>query len=376
MSRRIPDGVLARHDVLVGSDNAFQREVRRLQALWREQRGHPVELGHGKPLGCRIEADLPRDTLANFLTDGIHDVVRHAVLGAERTRDQRFDEGQLFWTLLSSQPLCINLFGKTALDLDLATTMFRHFAPERVGRVTAIRFEHSPGRGALRFTGDRSAFDVFFVEYVSPTRRRGFVAIAVQYREACGDPAAEHRQRYDELAEAMGCFVADRAALRSPPLQQIWRDLLLAGALVAAGVGCDEGVFVFLAPERNVACWRAVEKYRRLLTSDSTLACWTPEAVVRPFTSDWSATWCAELVNRDLAFERVSACMVRETGHPPGPAIGCEHRLPMLWGEPERAAGRMAQRRGGAVGGCLVGAVKPDLECERCGHRVRSEATR
>lgn len=375
MSRRIPDEVLTRHDVLVGSDNAFQREARLLQALWREQHGYPVGLHRGKPLGSRIEADFAHNTLANFLTDGIRDVVRHAVPGAGRTSDQLIDEDRLFSNLLSSQPLCFNLFGEAALDLDLATTMFRHLAPERVGRVTAIRFEHSPGRGDLRFTGDRSAFDVF-VEYVSPSGRHGFLGIEVKYHEALGDPAAEHRPRYDELAEAMGCFAADRAALRSPPLQQIWRDHLLAGALAAAGVGYDEGAFVFLAPEANVACRRAVEKYRRLLTNDSTFACWTLEDVVRPFSHDRSATWCAELVDRYLAFERVSACVLRETARPPCRACGSERWLPILWGEPEPAAERMAQRREVVLGGCMVGAGDPDLECERCGRRVRSEATR
>ncbi len=375
MTRRIPDAVLARHDVLVSSDNAFQRRARLLQALWREQRGYPVGLHRGRPLGSRIEAGFARDTLANFLTDGVREVVRHAVLGPGRSRDQLIDEDRLFANLLSSQPLCFNLFGEAALDLDLATRMFRHLAPERVGRVTAIRFEHSPGRGDLRFTADRSAFDVF-VEYASPRGRRGFLGIEVKYHEALGDPAAEHRARYDELAEAMGCFVADRAALRSPPLQQIWRDHLLAGALVAAAVGYDEGGIVFLAPEANLACRRAVERYRRHLTDESTFACWSLEDIVDPFTWDGAATWCAELVDRYLAFERVGSCVLRESPRAPCPSCGGERWLPIAWGEPGPVAERMARRRELALGGCLVGEGDPDLECERCGHQMRCEAAR
>ena len=52
-------------------------------------------------------------------TDGIRDVVRHAVLGAGRVEGQLIQEDRLFANLLSSQPLCFNLFGELARDLEL-----------------------------------------------------------------------------------------------------------------------------------------------------------------------------------------------------------------------------------------------------------------
>ncbi len=48
---------------------------------------------------------IARDTLANFLSDGIREVVRHTVLGAGRQQDRLIDEDRLFSNLLSSQPL-------------------------------------------------------------------------------------------------------------------------------------------------------------------------------------------------------------------------------------------------------------------------------
>lgn len=319
MPSTIRDATLQRHHVRVGTDSAFQQRARLLQALWREQCGLPIGTHRGKPLGSRIDAGHARATLANFLTDGIREVVRHAVIGAGRTQDQLIDEDRLFSNLLSSQPLCFNLFGELARDLDLSTRVFHELAPERVERVLSIAFEYSPGRGDLRFTGDRSAFDVF-VTYDSPGGKRGFLGIEVKYHEALGDPAAEHRPRYDAVADAMGCFVAERDALKEQPLQQIWRDHLLAGALVAANVGFDEGRFVFLAPEGNSACWRAIASYRERLVSDDSLVAWTLEAVIRAVRAATSAPWVDELAARYVGLEAIDRLVQMDAAHEPSTA--------------------------------------------------------
>ena len=125
MSKRALEAVLAEHQVLVAADSAFQRRARLLQALWREERHLPIGVHRGRPLGSRIDLAHGRATLAAFLTDGIRAVVREAVLGPGRARDQVIFEDRLFANLLSSQPLCFNLFGELARDLDLATRVER-----------------------------------------------------------------------------------------------------------------------------------------------------------------------------------------------------------------------------------------------------------
>ncbi len=362
----IPAAVLERHHVRVSTDSAFQRQARLLQSLWREQHALPVGVHRGKPLGSRIEAAFARETLANFLTDGIREVVREAVLGEDRRQDQLIDEDRLFSNLLSSQPLCFNLFGELARDLDLATRVFRRLAPERVERVTGIAFEHSPGRGDLRFTGDRSAFDVF-VTYVSSAGRRGFFGVEVKYHESLGDPAAAHRPRYDEVAEAMGCFAKEREDLQRKPLQQIWRDHLLAGALIAAGDAYDEGTFVFLAPKDNAACWRAVANYRARLTNEETFAAWTLEDVVDAIEGETRAAWVDDLVDRYVSFARVYACVVREDPRSRCPSCGREGALPIFLGYPSPEAERMGERWEAWLGGCCVGFDDPTWHCPNCG---------
>lgn len=39
----VSDEILERHHVFVATDNVFQRRARLLQALWREERGLPIE---------------------------------------------------------------------------------------------------------------------------------------------------------------------------------------------------------------------------------------------------------------------------------------------------------------------------------------------
>jgi hypothetical protein len=98
--------------------------------------------------------------------------------------------------------------------------------------VTRVAFEHSPGRSDPRYAADNSAFDVY-IEYVTPSGGSGFVGVEVKYVEDMSDQPARHRERYDEVADLMACFEpTERRRLRAVPLNQIWRDHLLAGSMV------------------------------------------------------------------------------------------------------------------------------------------------
>jgi hypothetical protein len=156
--------------------------------------------------------------------------------------------------------------------MHLATIFFKNLFPDRIDKVLAVDFEHSPGRRDKRFTGDRSAFDVF-VEY-SKGNNRGFVGIEVKYAESLKEETKEkaksifesHKDKYIELTTA-DYFKSDSIdSLSKVPVSQIWRDHLLS---IATKSIYDEGFFVFLFPADNVQCQNGVDKYRRLLVSDN-----------------------------------------------------------------------------------------------------------
>jgi hypothetical protein len=77
----------------------------------------------------------------------------------------------------------------------------------------------------------------------------------------------------------MGCFATDREALTRSPLQQLWRDHLLAGATRLVD-GFDDGAFVVLYLRDNPHVEAALSRYRLQLTNEDSFSAWTMEDVV------------------------------------------------------------------------------------------------
>jgi len=295
------DEILVQHHVLVRSDNEWQRAARLRQALWREAKGLPMGEHRGQPLGSRLTMPYAKETLANFMTEAIRDVVHAEVLDPVKSAGKMYREPRIYEDLLSSQPLCFNLFGELQRDLVLASRTFGRLLVEPGLVVTAIEFEHSPGRGDARFTRDNSAFDVF-VRYTSAAGRHGFVGVEVKYVEDLDVPPARHRARYDEVASAMSCFAPEALPrLRQKPLEQLWRDHLLAGSLLLdAESGFERGTFAVVYPSGNVVVTKAVNDYRACLTGEETFTAWTLAAVLEAIEDAGAGTWAGNVSDRYL----------------------------------------------------------------------------
>jgi hypothetical protein len=304
------DELLEKFAVAVATDNPFQRRARLLQSMWREAKGLPMgERRAGVPLGSRLPLELAKVEQANFLTANIRRLVRECIEAKAAGSGQLIEEDRLYANLLSSQPLCFNLFGELQSDLGLASAVCARLWPDRVRAVTGISFEHSPGRSDIAYTGDRSAFDVF-IEHSLPEREgRGFIGIEVKYHENLKVAAAGHRPRYNEIASAMGCFVEEKLpALRAAPLEQIWRDHLLAGAMLASGEWAS-GLYVFLYPEGNTQCARGVASYLDCLEKRETFAAVTLERLVEELERQTDAPWVSELRDRYLGWDRIDTLL-------------------------------------------------------------------
>lgn len=288
--------------------NDFQRRARILQALWRQERGLPIGQLAGKPRGAMLAMPWAKETLANFMADEVKQVVRDTIEGNQRQKGSLIPPGRMYANLLSSQPMAFNLFVPLQRDLDLASAVFAEMLPGRCSRVTKIEFEYSPGQQDPRYTGDRSALDVC-VWFDTPRGTQGFVGIEVKYHENLNEDADDHRPRYDEVADAMACFVpGSRERLRCKPLQQIWRDHLLAGAYRIAD-GLADGLFVYLSPADNTACSSAVDAYMSCLTATDTFEHWSLESLVNAALANTEAPWTREFADRYLAFEKVEALL-------------------------------------------------------------------
>ena len=286
----------------------FQRKARILQSMWREEQGYDVGLHKGRsgerPLGSRLPMPMAEEDLINYLSETIKQVVRDEVLDRRKSRGKLFSRPRIFNDLLSSQPLCFNLFGELQQDLELAAAVFKEISSGRVHSVTSIEFEHSPGRGNARYTGDNSAFDVY-VTYETNQGGKGFIGIEVKYHENLAGKAARHRPRYDEVSQIMGCFRHERLPdLKMQPLQQIWRDHMLAGIHLNQD-HFDDGFFVFLYPRDNAHCSTAIEAYSKCLSNDDSFVAWTLEEIAAAIRSNTNAAWIDRFIDRYLNFEKL-----------------------------------------------------------------------
>jgi hypothetical protein len=248
------------------SDTDFSAYARLLQSKWRDKKKLPfVSYGNFLP------ADMARKEKSNFLTDRIktlvqYELYRKGILG------KLIKEDRMWENLLSSQPLCFNLFGELHFDMKLATKFFNKLFPDKVETVTDILFEHSPGRLNKKFTGDRSAFDVF-IEYTRGDIK-GFIGIEVKYAESLKEEKEEtaaaifnkHQNEYERLTTSNIFKPNAIEILKKIPLSQIWRDHLLS---IATRTIYDEGFFVFLFPAHNEPCQKGVDEYKKYLASDN-----------------------------------------------------------------------------------------------------------
>lgn len=264
----VPEAILRQHRAFIPTDNRFRAAARLLQSLWREDRNlptgfHPGKEGKTRRLGSSITVSAGM-TGANFIHPAIARLAKREMI--YREAGAVYDDVRLLTNLLSSQPLVFNLFGPLKLDLATATAVFDSLAPGFMSEITEILFEHSPGRGDLRFSGDGTAFDVLIRGY-GPARQRRFIAIEVKYSESGQEPLPRFSGRYDEIAPGSGLFIDPaNPALRANPAQQLFRQMCLAHTMIDTGL-YDEGLHLFIAPALNTPAQNAATSFVRHLAS-------------------------------------------------------------------------------------------------------------
>lgn len=283
MTTPSPD-ILRAHHVLESVDvvardpetTVFKRRARLHQAIWRERSGFPIgsqpmapKPGEdSRPLGSRLDLEFARRTGASFLDDRI----RHAVADrlARPEKHQTLNEHRLFGDLLSSMPMCFNLFGRLHANLELADRAVHAWWPWVPGKVRAVRFEWSPGRANPgHFLENRSAFDVAF-ELDLPDGSRGILGVETKYHEDCraeSTPSPVRLDRYGLVSERAGIFREGAVEkIIGTDLQQIWLDHLLALSLVQEpDVRWSWSSFVLVHPAGNPSFARSTSRYRELL---------------------------------------------------------------------------------------------------------------
>lgn len=222
---------------LEAADNKWQAQLRRQQAWWRQERlGLPAgpRVGHARLVSSMLPGDV--DLSTNLMSPEAVDAAEHA-LQALRTegRPGLIQEERLRRNLLSSQPLCFNLFGYLGAHRHALLPWVQTIQPEAMS-VEDIRLEWAPATGTL----GGSAFDAF-VSYETRGGNRGFIGIEVKYAE---DLAAAQRKPANDKYKAptlTGLWKTGAIErLDQPRLRQFWYNQLLTQVVLGSG-DYDEG---------------------------------------------------------------------------------------------------------------------------------------
>jgi len=268
---------------------AWKRLARFRQATWREARGYPVgahpHSGGEKAtvVGSRLALEFAMESGANFVSAGALSAVRARL--AKRERFEMLKADRLWADLLSSMPLCFNLFGDLAGDDEAAATRaVRAWWPDAPEGAATVRFEYSPARRDALFLGNQSAFDGAF-ELELGGGALGIVGIETKYHEHAvveAAPKAAALARYVEVTERSSVFREGwRERVVGTALQQIWQDHLLALAMLQHPSGrWSWGRFVLLYPAANASFARAAAAYRAVLRDEATFEARTLEELV------------------------------------------------------------------------------------------------
>jgi hypothetical protein len=260
--------------------------------MWRVARGLPIGAQpyrggpEATPVGSRLELTFARESGANFITPAALAAVRARLAAPEQY--QTLNEHRLWADLLSSMPLCFNLFGGLAGDSEAARSAIRIWWPDAPTGDVRVRFEHSPGRRDRAFLGNQSAFDVGF-EVGADGDARGIIGVETKYHEhaiAEAAPKAAALSRYVEVTERSGIFAEGwREKIVGTQLQQIWLDHLLVLAMLQhPSKRWTWGRFVLVFPTANPSFTAAAARYAQVLRDRSTFEARTIEDLDLPRT--------------------------------------------------------------------------------------------
>lgn len=246
-------------------DASFTARMRRHQS-WYRWRVLGLAYGTGPtPSSTSRYGNMltPEDGAAgrNFLTTEIAQVARDRVAQGRGT----VEPFRLFHNMLSSQPMCFNLFGPLVKDRELAKSLVATMVPEQVAEVTRVAIEWAP-EPVEEFLGDRTAFDAF-IEYETQSGQRCALGIETKLTEPFSQKEydGDRYRRWMRVLDTPWRPEAD-ATVHAISHNQLWRDHLLAIALrnhPRSHFAVSRLMVVYHPDDHD--CGRVLSGYRRLL---------------------------------------------------------------------------------------------------------------
>lgn len=200
----------------------------------------------------------------NFLTPEIFEVAKSRI-----EEDQGMvEEFRLLNNMLSSQPMCFNLFGPMVTDLKFAKRIIDQILPGQVKEVVNVKVEHAP-EPASEYLNDRTAFDAF-IDFVGTDDKRYFIGIETKLTEPFSQKKydGDNYRRWSNREDSPWPKEA-WSQLTEIRHNQLWRDHLLAVAMMLhPDSSYDSGFLMLVYHPEDKHCDETKGIYQNLLKPD------------------------------------------------------------------------------------------------------------
>jgi hypothetical protein len=242
-----------------------------LQSWYRVEVLGQKECGPWRKGGRRVGSTLVggEGSGANFLSPTAFTYAKEKVADKASNPDLTIDQYRLFNNMLSSMPMCFNLFADFRIAVwdgrpGASAVLAAMFAKSPIANVTDVEVEMIP-RPTSDYADDKTAFDAA-VLFETLEGAAGLASIETKYTDKLGSNVASEQYRKLEIARELGIFTSDGYAYyETHGFDQVARNLMLTLAY-AAKHDCDSAVNYVLAPEKDDEAPAAVAALQDRLT--------------------------------------------------------------------------------------------------------------
>jgi len=217
------------------SDNAFTKKYRQKQSEYRAN-VLKVPCGVGPNKGSKNKygnmlMDGHKSGL-NFISEAAFLFAKQKVLDKQVNNDLTIDEYRLFNNMLSSMPMCFNLFSNLRALLlkdqeattEIIQSMFREL--NWIKKVKYIDVEFIPAPTS-EYTDDRTAFDAMIL-VEDENGKNGLISIETKYTDQLGSNSSSKKTVKDRIIDENKIFDAELVqSLKANGYPQIHRNYLL-----------------------------------------------------------------------------------------------------------------------------------------------------
>ena len=220
------------------SDNKFVAKCRLHQSKYRsevlkEDYGYGPTIKSSKRYGNYLVNG--EQTGSNFVSDVAYRYAIQRTLDKNINKDLTIDSYRLFNNMMSSMPMCFNLFSdlRELLVSDkkacsaVCKSLFKEISWIDSVEYIGVEFIPIP---IEKYTNDKTAFDAIII-LKDQNQKKGILTIETKYTDLLGSNSSKNVDRKNELVEKYNIFSADlKNNLIGNGYKQIYRNYLLTFA--------------------------------------------------------------------------------------------------------------------------------------------------